>query len=485
MKRPFIPPWLNVKVSLRARLLLAYVGLILVGFSALAVLAGGQISSGTVEDFNNQMVEQARLLARALKDPVEHWLEGEGDAAAAQSLLQTYAEQSGATVTLLGFNGRLWISSDMNSQVDPFAPEVLAAQTGQIIHDTRENAAGVVMVYAAAPIREDEDRLAIVHLAAPRSGADALVVQRWLTLAGGVVVLLLVAFGASWMLSSSLLRPLNELRQAARAVARGDFSQQMPVARSDEIGQLAQTFNHMAEQVEEMIANQRAFASNASHEMRTPLTTIRLRSEAMRDGLTDEATTQQYIVEIDEEVKRLGNLVQDLMLLSQIEDGRLDIGKEKIDPIRLAQQLASDLQTELAEKEMTLSLQTPDYLPPIAASLSHLHIVFRNILTNAIKYTPPKGAITWQMRLEGNQLYMLITDTGQGIDQEDLAHVFDRFYRGDKSRSRTIPGVGLGLPLARMIVELYEGTIRVDSAGADQGTAVEIWWPLPSGQSSR
>jgi signal transduction histidine kinase len=234
----------------------------------------------------------------------------------------------------------------------------------------------------------------------------------------------------------------------------------------------------MAGQVEAMIEEQRAFAANASHELRTPLTNIRLRSEALRDGHLDPETAQEYAVEIDDEVQRLGNLVQDLLLLSRLDSGRLEAGREQIDTIRLARQLMAEIAPQAEIHNITSQLVAPPMLPLVTAGQAHLIIVFRNLLNNALKFTPDGGMITWKIEETADTLRHTITDTGQGISAEDLTHIFDRFYRAEKSRSRTVPGIGLGLSLVRMIVQFYGGSIRVDSPGVGQGTAVTVNWPI-------
>ena len=464
--------------SLRTRLLLTFAGLILVGFTTLAIIAGEQISSSTVEDFNTQLTEQTRLIARALKEPIEHAYEGEISGAPLLTTLQNYASQDNVQVSLYDGNGRFLLDSSGSTSGSTGTPELIAAGSGQVTSDTRQDANGNTFVYAAAPITEDSDVLAIVQLAAPLAAAQGLVMQRWLSLGLGVLGVTAVAGIAALWLSATLVRPLGELQQAALSVAQGNFSQRLPETRQDEIGELSRAFNHMAAQVEAMVEEQRAFASNASHELRTPLTTIRLRSEALRDNLVDDETARQYIVEIDNEVKRLGSLVQDLILLSRLDTGRLKAGHEQIEPVRLAHQIMQEMAAPAAAAYITLNLEAPEELPTIEAGLSHLHIVFRNLISNALKYTAPGGTVQWQLSASGNRLHHIITDTGQGIAPEDLPHLFERFFRADKSRSRAVTGVGLGLSLVRMIIEFYGGSIEVKSEGVGKGTAVHVYWPL-------
>lgn len=466
-------------MKLRTRILVALTGLILIGFAALTAFAGQQMSAGTTSDFRTRMVEQSRLIARGLKEPVEHLAEGEGSPVALEESLQEYANQFGIEVALLQRNGRSWLGSPLSSSLLPEnSPEVSAARNGQTGEHIRTDASGRQTVFTAAPIVEDDHVIGIVHLASPLTGAQSLIWQRWSILIAGVLILSGLAIGVSLWLSASLTRPLAQLQYSALQIAQGDFSQRLPENRQDEIGQLAGAFNHMTSQVEAMIEEQRTFAGNASHELRTPLTTIRLRSEALRDGVLDEQTAHQYIIDIDNEAAQLSDLVEDLILISRLDSGRLQAGHEEIDPIRFVRRLVQELEPSLVEKQLQLHLSLPDYLPPIQASLSHLQVVFRNILTNTLKYTPAGGQITWTIATSEDYFHSILTDTGQGIAPDDLEHLFERFYRADKAHSREIPGVGLGLSLVKMIVEFYGGAIDISSSGIDQGTTVTIQWPF-------
>ncbi len=458
--------------SLRSRLLLAYAGLILVGFTILVLLAGSQISSGTVQDFGSGLANQAQLVARALKEPVEHLLEGESNQSAVQEVLLTYASQTNVEVVLVDGNGR-FLASSTGSGSDTAVPEVATALGGKIGTNIR----GTV-VYAAAPILEDGRVIAAVQLAAPLSAAQSLIWQRWLVLAGAVLAVTAVAGIAAFWLATTLTRPLGQLRLASLQIAQGDFSQHVSEDRLDEFGEVARAFNQMSAQVEAMIEEQRAFASNASHELRTPLTAIRLRSEALRNDTVDEKLAHQYIIEIDDEAQRLGNLVQGLMLLSHLDARRLQAGQERIDCIRLARQLMAEVQEEAESHHITLTLDALEPVPFIIAGQIHVSIVFRNLLSNALKYSPDGGQIVWQIKPENNAILHSIRDSGQGIASEDLPRLFERFYRADKSRSRAVPGVGLGLSLVKLIVEFYGGTVWLESAGVQQGTAAYVRWPV-------
>ena len=470
-----------MKQSLRTRLMLAYAGLLLIGFVGLGLLAGQQISAGTEADYEDRLVEQVSLVAQGMAGPVEEYLEGEMRETSVVQLLTNYATQFDREINLVWPDGTIWLNNDgvvTSNENIATDPEVIAALNQEVVSDTRPDGDSGETVYAAAPIIYEGQTLAVVRISDATGKVQRIVAQRWGTLGIGVAFLALISLGVSLWLAASLIRPLTHLRTSAQRIAAGDFSQTIPTTRQDEIGVLATSFNHMAAQVQAMIEEQRTFAGNAAHELRTPLTTIRLRTEALRYETVDSNTAKQYIIEMDNEVKRLGNLIQDLMLLSRIDAGRLAPGQEQIDPIRLAQQLHREFLPTAKDEQIGLTLETPDTLPSVTAGLNHLQMVFRNLLSNALKYTPTGGNITWQLQQANNGLQATMMDTGQGIAADDLPHLFDRFYRADKARSRQISGTGLGLSLVRSIIQFYGGHIAIESAGLGQGTTVIVWWPL-------
>jgi len=466
--------------GVRTRLILAYAGLILIGFSGLALLAGQQIAQGATEDFQQSLEEQAALIARSLREPIEEYAEGEESSVYLDRVVAEYGEQLGGRVTLFDRQGRAWIdSSGSLSAASGSGPEITAAFNGRITHDVRRDEQGTVTVYAAAPVREDDRILAVVQVSSPLTTAQSLIENRWLTLAGGVIALTLLALAASLWLAASFTRPLNQLRGSALTLASGDFSHRVNMQRDDEFGELGQTFDYMAHEVEAMVEEQRSFASSASHELRTPLTTIRLRSEALREGTLDAPTAAEYIAEIDDEAARLGYLVSELIVLSRLEAGRAQLGTDMVDIAPLVHRLLREYEPQIKEKGLTVHTELPDDLPALVASPGHVRVVLQNLLSNALKFTPANGRIDWVFQTNNDTMQMTLTDTGQGITVEDLPHLFERFYRADKARTRTTGGTGLGLSLVQSVVQLYEGQISIDSPGAGLGTTVILIWPVP------
>jgi signal transduction histidine kinase len=453
----------------------------------LAVLAGGQIARGSMEDFSQSLSAQADLLAHTLREDIEHLLEGKYSLAQLATRANLLATQADVRLVLMDVQGTVWFDSiGAASDADlRAAPEVAAARQGRSVTQARVNELGINTLYAAAPVIDDDRVVAVVLLAQPTTVTSSLVRQRWLALGSGVALLGLLALGASSWLAASLTRPLQELRTVALRLAAGDFSQRLPETRRDELGQVAVAFNHMAAQVLAMLEEQRAFAANASHELRTPLTTIRLRSEALRHDALDPDTTCQYIAEIDDEVARLGNLVEDLISLSRFDAGRAERGEELVDVVRLARSVMNELAQREGAQGRQLILEADSDLPELRASMQHVRVVLRNLLSNAVSYTPAGGKIVCRIEELPDALQFTLIDTGQGIAPADLPHLFERFYRADKVRRRGAGGVGLGLPLVQSIVDFYGGRVEITSPGLEQGTTVRVWWPLlPPDKSS-
>lgn len=472
---------------LRTRLLLTYALLIIGGFGGLAWLAGGQIARAAQEDFADALLAQSELLARSLEENVEHFLEGQESAAELTRRLANFASQVGGPLVLLDADGRVITDNEGRATVGERrqAPETNAALAGSPAHAIRADPQEGLSLFAAAPIVHEGKLLGVIQVVRPISAADAVVRQRWWALAGGVLLMGLLAVGASLVLATSLARPLDALRNAALQLAAGDLEQRLPEMPQDEIGQVATSFNYMAAQLQTMIEEQRAFAANASHELRTPLTTIRLRSEALRNDRLEAELARQYIVEIDDETARLSGLVEDLILLARLDAGRAVRGTEEIDVPRLARTLLRELEQMPEAQGVDLRLIMPPDMPTVTASIHHLRVLLRNLLSNALAYTPSGGTITCTFEVENSFLKIVVADNGQGIAAEDVPHLTERFYCADKAHKRTVKGAGLGLALVQSIVQCYEGRLEIHSPGLDQGTTVFVWWPFQSQAQSQ
>jgi signal transduction histidine kinase len=288
-------------------------------------------------------------------------------------------------------------------------------------------------------------------------------------LAGGVALLL------TFFLSRRILAPVEALSRAARGLARGDFSQRVDVRSRDEVGELARTFNTMAEELKRADEMRRNLVADVAHELRTPLTNIRGYIEAIRDGLVkpDAATLNS----IYEEVLLLSRLIEDLQLLALAEAGQLPLHLQTCDLSEVVRKAAAAVQPQAEAKGLSLTVAVPGRLP-VRADPERTGQVLRNLLTNAVNYTPRGGRITVAVEEAGEEAEVRVVDTGVGIPPEELPYIFERFYRVDKSRSRATGGTGLGLTIARRLVEAQGGRMRAESQVGRGSTFI---FTLPKG----
>ncbi len=484
---------------IRTRLLVAYLGILLFGFGALAIVVGQQISSAARADYEQRLQNEIRLIAQGISPYIT---EAGTEDEQLQTILAEYEDQLDGTLTIHGFDDYrrddgppdgdppdATTTDGGPTDGEPFVrdtyrdmPEVETAMRGGVVVVERTDTAGVQRLYTASPITNTLRKPLTIQLSVPVANLSSLIWERWLSLALIFALVMLLALIAALWLAQSIIHPLYILRESAVQLSHGDLSHRVDYHGRDEIGEVAQAFNEMAQQVESMLEEQRAFASNTSHELRTPLTTIRLRTEALRYEQPPLETDirERYITEIDDEVNRMTALIEDLTLLSRLDAGRAELGKNEIDFARLVSSVETRMLPQATTKNIRLVTVNAldNEMLPVQASLSHLTVVFRNVLDNAIKYTPDGGEVRWTVTKDGHQICSTIEDTGRGIHPDQLPHLFERFYRGDKARSRDVAGTGLGLSIVKSIVEAYGGTVAVSSEGDGKGTRVVIHWPL-------
>ena len=278
----------------------------------------------------------------------------------------------------------------------------------------------------------------------------------WAGLAAGAGGIFLIS-----IMTRRILSPVGVLSAAAARLGQGDLSQRVPRGR-DEIGQLGATFNVMAEGLENAQAQRRNLMADVAHELRTPLSNIQGYLEAIRDGLLEPSATT--IETIHQQVVHLSRLVEDVRLLSLAESGalRLDVRPDSLTDVLV--QWVESFKPKAEAEGIVLSLDMPAEYPLVMMDRTRIGQVLNNLLENAIVHTPQAGRITVTLELTGrNTARVTVGDTGEGISAEDQPHVFDRFYRADPSRSRATGGAGLGLTIAKYLVESHGGTLQVES----------------------
>ena len=290
----------------------------------------------------------------------------------------------------------------------------------------------------------------------------------------GVVV---IGFGLmiGLVLSRGISRPLEELARATRAVAAGDLSTRVPTHGAGEIGELAAAFNTMTQELARADELRRNLTADVAHELRTPLSVIRAKLEGVLDGVYP--ATPEHLEPVLEEIRLLTQLVEDLRLLALAEAGQLTLEKRATDIGDLLQDAQVNFGPQAADRGVTLTLDLPARLPKVLVDRRRIAQVLGNLLTNALRHTPGGGCVTLSAAASEGMVKVTVADTGKGIPSEDLPYIFERFWRGDKSRSRAAGGTGLGLAIAKQFVEIHGGTISVESR---PGQGSQFWFTLPT-----
>ena len=310
-----------------------------------------------------------------------------------------------------------------------------------------------------------------------------------------LILLMLFAAVVSLALGYALARALagrvSALGRGAQAIANGDLRARVDAAGSDELAMLAEQFNRMAEQLSAAEAERarqestrRDLIAAISHDLRTPLASLRVMTEALADGMVDDpATTARYLVTMRSQIGQLSGLIDDLFELAQIDAGALTLDLQRTPIAELIDDAVDGLHPQAAAKGVQLSGGAAAGLAPLVIAPQKIGRVLANLLSNAIRHTPAGGQVTVSAgpapaeQSARRAVLVEVADTGEGIAPEDLPYIFERFYRGEKSRSRATGGAGLGLAIARGIVEAHGG--RIWAERAERGARVRFTLPYP------
>jgi signal transduction histidine kinase len=286
----------------------------------------------------------------------------------------------------------------------------------------------------------------------------------------------LAAVAVSIFTARRIVGPLQDMMEASQRIAAGDYHQRVQVPGQDELGALAWAFNRMAETLERTEQRRMELIGDVAHELRTPLSSIKGIMEGLVDGvLTTEPAT---FLLVQREVARLQRLVHDLEELSRAEAGQVPINPRAVAPADMVRAAADRLRPQFEDKSVSLHVDLPTDLPQVRADPSRIIQVLLNLLGNALQFTPPGGQVTVRALRDGREVVIVVQDTGIGISAEHLPHIFERFYRVDKSRSRPGGGSGIGLTIARHLVEAHSGRIWATSPGPDQGSTFSFTLPI-------
>lgn len=298
--------------------------------------------------------------------------------------------------------------------------------------------------------------------------------QRSLGIASIVVIAIAVSLG--FVVSSLVTRPMRELASSAQKIASGDLTQRVRHRSDDEVGEVSDAFNSMAEQLEKKEKSRKRLLADVAHELRNPLSIVQGNLEAWLDGVI--TPTPEQIASVYDETVLLNRLITDLRELSLAEAGQLKLNMETASLSALVNAEITVFQARCQEKQVNLDAQVDSSLPGVSIDRDRIRQVLHNLIENALRFTPAQGSVTVQAKvIDGNSLLISVSDSGSGIDAADLPYVFDHFYKADKSRQRIYGGAGIGLAMVKKYVELHGGRVWVESE-AGKGSKFSFTIPL-------
>lgn len=306
------------------------------------------------------------------------------------------------------------------------------------------------------------------------SGTVRFVASEWWQFLVAGAVAAFIALFLSRILARGLTQPLRDMANAARRMARGEYGHRVPVRSRDEVGQLAEAFNRMSGEMAGLERLRRDLVANVSHELKTPISALRAHLENLLDGV--EEPNPAVLALMLQQSERLTRLIEQLLELSRIESGDLPLEPEPVPLAPLVERVVGEVSAARPGKAIAVRAEVPSSGPVVRADRERLHQVLLNLLDNAFRFTPNGGSVVVRALEQGRVCQVSVEDDGPGIPQEHLALVFERFYRVDPSRSRDDGGTGIGLAIARSIVEAHGGEIWAES---EPGRSTRFTFSLP------
>ncbi|MBK9927202.1 MAG: HAMP domain-containing protein [Anaerolineales bacterium] len=496
--------------SIRTRLSLNYLIVLILGMSLAVALAWLTVSKLYVDTQRENLLAQARLIAAGLQDatlPTQP----------AEPYSQTSNVMPGIHTRLIGDSGAVLVGLplsdaiqlplvEQDASISPSElvqrPEIESALKGIPATSVRRVIGNQQVLYAAAPVQNSAGAITgIVYIATPLPSGGLPAKMIW-QLFGAVAIAVLLAGIAGGLLARKIATPLEGLAKAAVAISKGDLKQSVP-ANSDvsELHSLSQTFNEMAESLRQSDEAKKAFIADVTHELRTPLTVIKGTIETLEDGALDDLEGRTpLLTSMMRETDRLIRMVNDLLVLTRADAGALQLNLQTLDLIELARMRCENMSLLAARQHVGLKVLSASHLTGelfplnqqspldldsstesgathplmVSADPDRLSQVLDNLLGNAIRHSPEHSTVTVTVGPKDGGVECSVSDQGTGIPAKHLPFLFDRFYRVETSRDRISGGTGLGLAIVRALVTAHGGKINVQSIEG-KGTTFTIW----------
>ena len=445
----------------------------------MAALLTGLVSSTLYA----QRTRQASLSAEKLAASAAPFF-AQADLEGLDEMLHAAAADEGGRILLIDKEGKIQYDTlSLLEGTRTQAPEAIAVLTGQEVRAFGVHALADSADYAAlcaAPMVSVEGPIGAVLLSTPVDELRQAILPVEAQLMTVFLVVAAAALIAAFVFAISLTAPIKAMTSAIRRMGKGDLTARVKVHASGELKELADSYNAMAEKIENFDQSRSQFVQNASHELKTPLATMKLLLENLiyQPDMPSELRAE-FMQDMNHEIDRLSGIITDLLTLTKMDSEETAIKHEKFDFTELCIGAVHALQPAAEKNRLTLTMDVAKDVT-LQGDESKLGQVIYNLIDNAIKYTPEGGSVHVTMKADGRNAVFAVRDTGVGIPEEDAKHIFDRFYRVDKARSRETGGTGLGLSIVRQMVQLHRGEIKVDSVFG-KGSTFTVTLPLRKG----
>jgi signal transduction histidine kinase len=464
---------LRRRLSLRNKLALLFFGITLLAVGGLYVF----VVPGLQSRLMGAKLDALAIVARQYSGPIGDTVGSSTPLPQVRKLVLRTSDVTGDRVTLLAIN-RVLGAEQLTLEADSSGPAGGGAITYRIAEQalsrrglrtgTASTHSGVV-AEAAAPVVYQNREVAVILYSAPVSDIINTVttVRHEILVAGGIA--LLVALVVGYLVARALALRVKRLELAAKRVAGGEFSHPIPVDSNDELGQLAMAFNDMQRQLAQLDLARKKFIATASHELRTPVFSLGGFVELLEDEELDPETRRRFLDQVREQVRRLGKLSVDLLDLSRLEAGSLELRPEEVDLAELTRSVSGEFEPVLAQHDSRLELRLPPRRLDAQCDPVRVAQIMRILIDNALTHTPPGTQIVVTAARDDGRMQLAVRDNGEGIDAQAQRRIFEPFYTADDAQ-----GSGLGLAIASELAERMRGKLSVRCSEEDTTFTLEI-----------
>lgn len=474
-----------MKSTLRKKYFLVIISIVVVSFSILASLLLGFVTNQWEKEKRELFTNHAKSVAAF----VERYVQTEKheltilDIYTLQNLVMQFSTNFNSDTFVSDAFGKILLcSNDTADYLGKNIPEDILQQTksGEYIQLGTANGFFRQKKYiVATPIYKDKEKnnvwgvTFVICDTATLNASQTEILKVFLLVLIGTSIF---AFLATWLFAYKTVKPIEQMVKAIKAFSVGDFSSRINVKSKDEIGTLAISFNSMADNLESSENVRRNFISNVSHELKTPMTTISGFIDGILDGTIPPDKETHYLKIVSAETKRLSKLVSTMLNLSRIDNGNVKLIKKPFDISKVVIDVLRSFEKSISDKSINLQCDDISSDLFVNADIDMIYQVVYNLVENAVKFTDENGHINANLTSDDKKIIFKLRNSCSGISNEDLPKIFDRFYKGDKSRSKDKNSIGLGLYLVKSIIKLHDGEVFVASS---QGRYCEFTFELP------